>query len=242
MRQEMRDLKSGCCNNAELSAGRAEPSSYRKNDDRAWGRRGMRCHPHPRSWRSSAWVEQSHLEAVRSTLDKLQVPFRRPPLIAGTIAFWPLATAGLEDSATAAQAGCGTVSADDVQGADLLDLALEETQLSNARELAVRFTEHQGLLCLGSLGLPTSQGPRPDHQPRFRGHQEPPMSSATKTIGARPTSCGRPTFCRSQGHRLGLRSTFYLLTILARADSRYIIAWSSGCTNMTADDASDGND
>ena len=30
---------------------------------------------------------------------------------------------------------------------------------------------HQGLLCLGSLGLPASQGPRPDHQPRFRGHQ-----------------------------------------------------------------------
>ena len=50
---------------------------------------------------------------------------------------------------------------DDVRG-QIIDLALEETQLS-PRELADQVYGHQGLLCLGSLGLPASQGPRPDH-------------------------------------------------------------------------------
>ena len=67
-------------------------------------------------------VEQSHL-GVGSTVDKLGIAKMRypasekleiirlvePPFIAATIAFWPLATPVLR-IATAAQAGCGTVS------------------------------------------------------------------------------------------------------------------------------------
>ena len=51
-------------------------------------------------------VEQSHLGSGPLWTSWA---LRRPPFIAATIAFWPLATPVLR-IATAAQAGCGTVS------------------------------------------------------------------------------------------------------------------------------------
>ena len=109
-------------------------------------------------------VEQSHL-GVGSTLDKLGIP--KTTFYRWYDRFLAFGDAGLEDRNSSPGRVWNRIP-DDVRG-QIIDLALEETQLS-PRELAVRFTD-QGLLCLGSLGLPASQGPRPDHQPRFRGHQ-----------------------------------------------------------------------
>ena len=88
---------------AELSL---ENRLLKKKHDRAWGRRGMR-YPASEKLEIIRLVEQSHL-GVGSTLEQAGA-FRRPPFIAGTIAFWPLATPVLR-IATAAQAGCGTGS------------------------------------------------------------------------------------------------------------------------------------
>ena len=110
-------------------------------------------------------VEQSHL-GVGSTLDKLGIP--KTTFYRWYDRFLAFGDAGLEDRNSSPGRVWNRIP-DDVRGR-IIDLALEETQLS-PRELAVRFYGHQGLLCLGSLGLPASQGPRPDHQPRFRGHQ-----------------------------------------------------------------------
>ena len=109
-------------------------------------------------------VEQSHLGSGPLWTSWA---LRRPPFIAGTIAFWPLATPVLR-IATAAQAGCGTVSRM-MSGADHRSCPGGDATVAPGTGRQVY--AHQGLLCLASLGLPASQGPRPDHQPRFRGHQ-----------------------------------------------------------------------
>ena len=110
-------------------------------------------------------VEQSHL-GVGSTLDKLGIP--KTTFYRWYDRFLAFGDAGLEDHNSSPGRVWNRIP-DDVRG-QIIDLALEETHLS-PRELAVRFTDTQGLLCLGSLGLLASLGPRPDHQPRFRGHQ-----------------------------------------------------------------------
>ena len=168
-------------------------------------------------------VEQSHL-GVGSTLDKLGIP--KTTFYRWYDRFLAFGDAGLEDRNSSPGRVWNRIP-DDVRG-QIIDLALEETQLS-PRELAVRFTDTKGLLCLGSLGLPASQGPRPDHQPRFRGSSRQPMSPATRP--RRRTSCGRPT---SPISRSSAGAGFTCRTILDDY-SRYIIAWKL-CTNMTADD------
>src|SRR6187397_3031215 len=49
-------------------------------------------------------------------------------------------------------------------------LALDEPALS-PRELAVRFTDTEGLLCVRSFGLPPAEGARSDRQPRLHRHE-----------------------------------------------------------------------
>ena len=110
-------------------------------------------------------VEQSHL-GVGSTLDKLGIP--KTTFYRWYDRFLAFGDAGLEDRNSSPGRVWNRIP-DDVRG-QIIDLALEETQLS-PRETGRQVYGHQGLLCLGSLGLPASQGPRPDHQPRFRGHQ-----------------------------------------------------------------------
>ena len=110
-------------------------------------------------------VEQSHL-GVGSTLDKLGIP--KTTFYRWYDRFLAFGDAGLEDRNSSPGRVWNRIP-DDVPG-QIIDLALEETQLS-PRELAVRFTDTRGYFVFGSLGLPASQGPRPDHQPRFRGHQ-----------------------------------------------------------------------
>ena len=113
-----------------------------------------------------------------------------------------------------------------MSGGQIIDLALEETQLS-PRELAVRFTDTRGYFVseasvyrlLKAHGLITS--------PAFV------VIKAADEFATRPrrrTSCGRPTSPISRSSA-GL---VYLSTILDDY-SRYIIAWKL-CTNMTADD------
>ena len=110
-------------------------------------------------------VEQSHL-GVGSTLDKLGIP--KTTFYRWYDRFLAFGDAGLEDRNSSPGRVWNRIP-DDVRG-QIIDLALEETQLS-PRELAVRFTDTRGYFVSGSLGLPASQGPRPDHQSRFRGHQ-----------------------------------------------------------------------
>ncbi len=52
----------------------------------------------------------------------------------------------------------------------LITLALNRPELS-PRELAVTFTDTEGLFCLRKLGLPASQSPRSDHQSGLHRHQ-----------------------------------------------------------------------
>ena len=110
-------------------------------------------------------VEQSHL-GVGSTLDKLGIP--KTTFYRWYDRFLAFGDAGLEDRNSSPGRVWNRIP-DDVRG-QIIDLALEETQLSppgTGRQVY----GHQGLLCLGSLGLSASQSPRPDHQPRFRDHQ-----------------------------------------------------------------------
>ena len=94
--------------------------------------------PHPRSWRSSRLVEQSHL-GVGSTLDKLGIP--KTTFYRWYDRFLAFGDAGLEDRNSSPGRVWNRIP-DDVRG-QIIDLALEETQLS-PRELAVRFTDTRG--------------------------------------------------------------------------------------------------
>ena len=148
LRQEMRDLKELV---AELSL---ENRLLKKKHDRAWGRRGMR-YPASEKLEIIRLVEQSHL-GVGSTLDKLGIP--KTTFYRWYDRFPAFGDAGLEDRNSSPGRVCNRIP-DDVRG-QIIDLALEETQLS-PRETGRQVYGHQGLLCLGSLGLPASQGPRP---------------------------------------------------------------------------------
>ena len=81
-------------------------------------------------------VEQSHLGVGPLWTSWA---FRRPPFIAGTIAFWPLATPVLR-IATAAQAGCGTGSRMMSGGRS----SILPWRRRNCRPGAVRFTDTRG--------------------------------------------------------------------------------------------------
>ena len=93
---------------------------------------------------------------------------RRRHSIAGMIATCRFGKAGLEDR-TSHPGRVWNRIPDNVR-ADIIDLALEETELSPARA-GRQVHRHQGLLRLGSLGLPAPQSPRPDYQPSLRRHQ-----------------------------------------------------------------------
>ena len=111
---------------------------------------------------------------------------RRPPFIAGTIAFWPLATPVLR-IATAARAGCGTGS----------------RMMSGGRSSILPWRRRNCRPGNWPSGLRTP-GATLSRMPRFSGFSRPttrspaptwssrqPMSSATRP--RRRTSCGRPT-------------------------------------------------
>jgi transposase-like protein len=110
-------------------------------------------------------VEQSHLP-VRRTLEKLGI-------LPGSFYRWVdrYQTGGveaLEDKPSKPSRVWNRIP-DDVRRT-IIEMALDEPELS-PRELATRFTDTQGLLRLGSLGLQASQSPRPHHQPRLHRHQ-----------------------------------------------------------------------
>ena len=110
-------------------------------------------------------VEHSH-QGVRWTLDKLGIP--KTTFYRWYDRYLAFGEAALKDR----NSNPGRVwnRIPDAVRQKIIDLALEETQLS-PRELAVRFTDTRGLLRLGSLGLPASQGPGPDYKPSLCGHQ-----------------------------------------------------------------------
>ena len=110
-------------------------------------------------------VEHSH-QGVRWTLDKLGIP--KTTFYRWYDRYLAFGEAALKDR----NSNPGRVwnRIPDAVRQEIIDLALEETQLS-PRELAVRFTDTRGLLRLGSLGLPASQGPGPDYKPSLCGHQ-----------------------------------------------------------------------
>ena len=110
-------------------------------------------------------VDQSHL-GVKPTLDKLGIP--KTTFYRWYDRYVAFGEAFLEER----NSNPGQVwnRIPDGIRQEIIHLALEERQLS-PRELAVRCHGHQGLLRLGSLGLPASQGPRPDHQPGLCRHQ-----------------------------------------------------------------------
>ena len=110
-------------------------------------------------------VEQSHL-GVGSTLDKLGIP--KTTFYRWYDRFLAFGDAGLEDRNSSPGRVWNRIP-DDVRG-QIIDLA-PGGDATVAPGTGRQVYGHQGLLCLGSLGLPASQGPRPDHQPRFRGHQ-----------------------------------------------------------------------
>ena len=99
-------------------------------------------------------VEQSHLP-VRRTLDKLGIPratfYRWYDLLSGAAAPKPSRTLVHGPDRV------WNRIPDEVR-AQIVDLALEEPDLS-PRELAVRFTDTEKLLCVGGVGLSPAQGP-----------------------------------------------------------------------------------
>ena len=143
--------------------------------------------------------------------------FRRPPFIAGPVAFCAFGDAGLEDRNSSPGRVWNRIP-DDVRG-QIIDLVLAQLAAA-AQGTGRQVYGHQGLLCLGSLGLPASQGPRPDHSAPLSWSSRQPMSSAPGPRRTR-TRCGRPT---SPISRSSAGARFYLSTILDDY-SRYIIAW-----------------
>ena len=132
--------------------------------------------------------------------------------------------------ATAARAGCGTGSADDVRG-QIIDLALEETQLS-PRELAVRFTDTRGYFVSEASVYRLLKAHDLITSPAFVVIK---AADEFRDKTTAPNQLWQTDFTYLKVIGWGW---FYLSTILDDY-SRYIIAWKL-CTNMTADDV-DGN-
>src|ERR1700690_4592 len=99
-------------------------------------------------------VEQSHLPA-RHTLDKLGIP--RATFYRWYDRYRGSGIEALADHRSRPDRVWNRIP-DDVRG-QIIDLALELPELS-PRELAVRFTGREEVLCLGSFGLPAAEGTR----------------------------------------------------------------------------------
>ena len=124
--------------------------------------------------------------------------FRRPPFIAGTIAFWPLATPVFEDRSSSPGRVWNRIP-DDVRG-QIIDLALEETQLS-PRELAVRFTDTRGYFVSEASVYRLLKAHDLITSPAFV------VIKAADEFRDKTTAPNQPVADRlhlSQGHRLGL--------------------------------------
>ena len=110
-------------------------------------------------------VERSHLPA-KQTLDMLDIP--RTTFYRWYARFRLEGQDALRDKAPLPGRIWNRIP--DAVRDSLITLALDRPELS-PRELAVTFTDSEGLFCLGKLGLPASQGPRSDHQSGLHCHQ-----------------------------------------------------------------------
>ena len=109
----------------------------------------------------------------------------------------------------------------------IVRLALDEPALS-PRELAVRFTDTEGLFCLRGVGLSATQGPRSDRQPSLHRDE---AADEFKDKTTAPNQLWQTDFTYLKVIGWGW---FYLSTVLDDF-SRYIIAWKL-CTTMKAED------
>ena len=128
LRAEARDLKEA------LAEQMLENRLLKKKHDRGWGRRGMR-YPASEKLEIIRLVDQSHL-GVRPTLKKLGIP--KTTFYRWYDRYVAFGEAGLEDRSSNPGQVWNRIP-DNVRQ-EIIDLALEETQLS-PRELAVTFTD-----------------------------------------------------------------------------------------------------
>ena len=146
---EGKDLRREACDLKEVVAKQTlELRLLKKSMIGGWGRTRMR-YPASEKLEIIRLVEQSHL-GVRPTLAEVGHPQARR-FIVGMTATSSLRPGRTCRIAAAILVASGTVFRMMVR-AEVVDLALEETDLS-PRELAVRFTDTEGLFCLGGLGL-----------------------------------------------------------------------------------------
>ena len=136
----------------EGGRGRSHPRkpTAQKKHDRGWGRRGMRYSPSDKT-EIIGLVEQSTLPA-RRTLEKLGIP--RSSFYRWYDRYQRGGPEALADRPSRPDRVWNRIP--EAIRSQIVDLALDQPELS-PREVAVRFTDEQAILCLRGVGLSASE-------------------------------------------------------------------------------------